>query len=68
VVITGSGFTGAYEVTFGDASSVPFTVVSNSEITVVSPPLGGGDASAPLLVFASGPPAFSPYDFTYETP
>lgn len=37
VVITGSGFTGASGVTFGDAAAASFTVDSDTQITVTTP-------------------------------
>ncbi len=49
VEINGTGFTGAVQVTFGGAS-VPFTVVSDSEITTTSPP---GSSLVSVIVFTS---------------
>jgi hypothetical protein len=37
VTITGTGFTGATKVAFGDVAATSFTVVSSTEITAVSP-------------------------------
>lgn len=40
VVITGTGFTGATSVKFGNANATSFTVDSDSQITVQAPPYG----------------------------
>jgi hypothetical protein len=63
VEINGTGFTGAVQVTFGGAS-VPFTVVSDSEITTTSPP---GSSLVSVIVFTStAESALSFHDgFTY---
>jgi hypothetical protein len=47
VTITGSGFTGATEVDFG-TTSVPFTVDSDTEITVSTP--SGNDGTVDVSV------------------
>jgi len=64
VTITGTGFTGATGVLFGDTPGTDFTVVSDNEITVTSP---AGTGAVPLVVTA--PDAtdniVSDGDFTY---
>ncbi|MGA2837399.1 MAG: IPT/TIG domain-containing protein, partial [Acidimicrobiales bacterium] len=66
VTINGTGFTGATQVRFGPNPPVPFTVVSDSEITTTSPMGSPG----PVDVQVTGPGGTSmtsPGDqFTYE--
>lgn len=64
VTITGSGFTGATKVDFG-SSSAAMTVVSDTEITVTSPP-GSGTVDV-TVVTPNGTSATSPADqFSYQ--
>lgn len=64
VVISGSGFTGATEVDFGNTVSVPFTVVNDGEITVTSP--SGGGLVSIIVIGPGDESALSYHDvFTY---
>ncbi len=45
VVLTGTDFTGATDVTFGGVSAASFTVDSATQITAVSPPMAAGTAA-----------------------
>ena len=64
VVISGTGFTGATEVDFGTGASVPFTVVSDGEITTTSPP--GSSIVSIRVITPAGESALSFHDvFTY---
>ncbi len=64
VVISGTGFTGATEVDFGTGASVPFTVVSDGEITTTSPP--GSSLVSIRVITPAGESALSFHDvFTY---
>ncbi len=52
VTITGSGFTGASQVLFGGVTSdSPFTVVSDTEITAITP---AGDGEVDIVVIVNG--------------
>ncbi len=63
VTITGSGFTGANQVTFGEAPVASFTVVDDGTITAVTAAHAAGDVD----VVVSNPAASSdPAVFTYE--
>ncbi|MFK4791795.1 IPT/TIG domain-containing protein [Microbacterium sp. ZW T5_56] len=63
VTITGSGFTGANTVTFGDAPAASFTVVDDGTITAVT----AAHAAGAVDVVVSNPVAASdPATFTYE--
>ena len=68
VTVTGSGFTGATAVSFGPAAASGLSVVSDTEVTVTSPPAcaGGWDGGCdrhhpggPLDILASR-------EFTYQ--
>jgi IPT/TIG domain-containing protein len=64
VTITGSGFTGATEVDFGNVSAA-MTVVSDTEITATSPP-GSGTLDV-TVVTPHGTSPTSPADqFSYQ--
>ncbi len=65
VTISGSGFTGATAVTFGVVPALGFTVVSDSEITVDSPPgVGTVDVHVLVLPTLSGTTAADQYTYT----
>ena len=67
VTITGSGFTGATEVRFGDREAVSFTVVDSTTITAVSP-VGVGAVDV-VVTTVNGASATDPADvFTYDAP
>jgi beta-glucanase (GH16 family) len=58
VVITGTGFTGATDVTFGDAGpATSFTVDSATQITATSPPAADTGARNVRVTTADGAPA-----------
>ena len=56
VVVTGSGFTGATAVDFGDVPATRYTVLSDEAIEAVAPP---GTGTVPVTVFGSGVPGGS---------
>jgi len=63
--ITGTGFTGATAVWFGNVVASAFTVSSDTKITATSPAHGGGAVDV-KVVNAFGTSAVSPADqFTY---
>ena len=72
VTILGSGFTGAELVVFENyyaPEPAIFTVVSDTEITVVAPPNYGpgyGPDEGPILVETPSGTAVSPYPFIYD--
>jgi hypothetical protein len=62
VIITGTGFTGSTGVTFGGTPGTALTVVSNTQITVTSPPHADGIVG----VIVEKPAENSgPFDFTF---
>jgi len=68
VTITGTGFKGTTAVTFGAAAGLRMTVVSDTQITVLSP--AGSSGSVDIVVSApGGTSSASPADaFTYNPP
>jgi len=62
VVITGSGFTGATEVTFGSVPATSFAVVSTTSITATSP---AGRGTVTVTVVAPGGRSSTGVAFTY---
>ena len=67
VTITGTGFTGATEVMFGDRQAASFTVVDSTTITAVSP--AGIGAVDVVVTTVNGTSATSPDSvFTYDAP
>jgi hypothetical protein len=65
VAITGTGFTGATAVTFGDAPAASFVVNGDTSITAVSPATIGGTVDVTVTT-AGGTSAASPADeFTF---
>jgi len=65
VVIAGSGFTGAGAVLFGSSPAASFSVVSDTQITAVSPS-GSGVVDVVVITTAGGGSTTTPADhFTY---
>ena len=66
VTITGSGFTGATAVSFGQANAPGLTVLSDTLITCVSPAAGGVGTVDVVVVTSQGASPTGPGDeFTY---
>jgi IPT/TIG domain-containing protein len=66
VTITGTGFTGATSISFGSIAATSFTVDSDTQITVASPPASG--TVDVIVTTPSGTSATSPADlFTYPS-
>ncbi|MDB5058110.1 MAG: cell surface receptor protein [Chloroflexi bacterium] len=63
VTLTGMGFTGATAVTFGGIAAASFSVVSNTQITVVTP--AGPAGAANVVVTTPGGSATGTGAFTY---
>jgi IPT/TIG domain len=64
VTITGSSFTGATSVTFGSKQALSFTVDSDTQITVTSPPgLGGVDIRVTTIKGISATSAADRYEY-----
>lgn len=66
VTVEGSGFTGATAVTFGSAAATSFTVVSDTQITAVTPT--GAARAAAVAVTGPGGTATDAGGFTYVAP
>jgi len=66
VTITGSGFTGATAVNFGTSSASSFTVVSDIEITVDSPPAAAGQVDVIVTTPAGSSPVNPADEYTYQ--
>jgi hypothetical protein len=64
VVISGSGFTGAENVYFGQTSATTFTVNSDSQITATAPP-GTGQVAVTVTTSSGTSPSTPKADFTY---
>ncbi|GAA4187331.1 hypothetical protein GCM10022288_12170 [Gryllotalpicola kribbensis] len=62
VTLTGTGFTDATSVTVDNVAATSFTVVSDTEITFVTPPHAAGDTQ--VIVTTAGGPS-NPEAFTY---
>ncbi len=67
VTITGSGFTGAWNVIFGQPPASNFTVVSDSQITATSP-AGSGTIDVTVTTSSGTSATGSADQFTYLTP
>ena len=65
VTITGSGFTDASAVTFGDADATNFTVESGTLITAVAPPHDAGTVSVKVTTSAGASTDSSADDYQY---
>jgi hypothetical protein len=69
VTITGTGFTGATRVAFGTAAATDFTVVSDAEITAVSPARAAGVQDIQVIAAGGIATPVVPADkFTYVKP
>jgi len=66
VTITGSGFTGATSVTIGGAAATSFSVVSDTEITAITP--AGTARTANVIIITPGGTATGTKAFTYSAP
>jgi hypothetical protein len=66
VTINGSGFTGASEVDFGSVAAASFSVLSDTQISAVSPPQAAGSISVTVTTFAgtSAPGGASQFSYT----
>jgi GH25 family lysozyme M1 (1,4-beta-N-acetylmuramidase) len=64
VVITGTGFTGATDVSFGPASAAAMNVDADTQITATSPP-GTGTVDVTVTTPAGTSPATTTDQFTY---
>jgi hypothetical protein len=68
VTINGAGFTGTTKVTFGAVTAIRFTVVSDSQITAVSPAGPSGSQAHVRTTNPAGTSATSTHDlFTYTS-
>lgn len=68
VVITGTDFSGATKVTFGDAESTDFTVDSDTQITAIAPEHAAGTIQVQVTTPEGESPDTSADDFTYVNP
>jgi hypothetical protein len=70
ITLTGSGFTNATSVAFGSQTTSNFTVVSDTEITVVSPAVGKDEPVVHITVTTPGGTSATSSDdqFTYYYP
>ena len=67
VTVTGSGFTGATAVSFGPAAASGLSVVSDTEVTVTSPPAQAAGTVDVTVTTPAGPSTSSPAgQFTYQ--
>jgi hypothetical protein len=68
VIVTGTNFTGATQVSFGTSPAPPFQVTSDSQIQTTSPAHSAGTVDV-TVTSPAGTSAMSPADqFTYVTP
>ena len=70
VTVKGAGFTGASGVRFGTSPAASFSVVSDGEIQVLSPPAAQPGAVSVLVTFPDGREtgAGPQSQFTYSSP
>jgi hypothetical protein len=66
VTITGTGFTGATKVTFGPAAAITFTLVSDTEITAISPAQAASTRNIGVTAGGSASIAVVGDQFTYK--
>jgi fibronectin type 3 domain-containing protein len=68
ITITGSGFTGVSQVSFGATAAASFTFVSDSQVTAVAP-AGSGKVDVRVTVGGTTSPVNQPADqYTYISP
>jgi hypothetical protein len=65
VTINGSGFTGAQNVMFGTTAASSFTVISDTQISAVSPSQAAGTVDVTVDTFTGTSPVVSNDQFTY---
>jgi hypothetical protein len=65
VTITGTGFTGAYDVSFGGLPAQSFTAGSDTSITAVSPPQAAGTVDVTVATYNGRSATSSSDHFTY---
>ncbi len=68
ITITGSGFTGALAVSFGGTAAVSFSVVSDTQITAVSPPRAAGTVDITVTCIFGASAVSQADQFTYACP
>ncbi len=66
VTVTGTGFTGATQVLFGNTAGTSLTVVSSTTITVKSPPHSLGLIHVHVVTPAGKSPAVTADEYTFE--
>ena len=65
--MTGSGFSGAIGVSFGSAAATNLNVVSDTQLTVTSPPANASGPVDVTVITPAGTPVVSAADqFTYN--
>jgi len=67
ITVNGSNFTGATAVMFGLVPAASFTIVSDSQITAVSPPQAAGTLDVLVTTYSGTSAASSSDQFTYTT-
>ena len=68
VTVIGTGFTGATSVGFGTAGSVPPTVLSDTQLTAISPSAGTGTVNVTVTAPAGTSSPSPAAQFTYTAP
>jgi hypothetical protein len=66
MTVTGTGFTGATAVSFGQAAAQNLAVTSDTELTVTSPPGAAGTVGVTVTTPAGTSPTSQADHFTYE--
>ena len=66
VTVTGTGFTGATSVLFGNTPGTSLTVVSDTTVTVTSPAHSTGPFHIHVITPNGKSPAVTPDQFTYQ--
>jgi parallel beta-helix repeat protein len=66
VTVTGTDFTGAYDVRFGGVSADSFTLNSSTSITAISPAQAAGTVDVQVFTYSGSSPANSSDTFTYS--